>query len=268
MHFLLFVLNAILAANLSSAVFVLSDEDIDDWLPGPLVQPSKECGQSYNPHDYVCHNGRLCPVINGEPLGLCGRTCFSKYMYICHNGTRLLTRPPLRTGFSTLRAENPREREEVAGQKNYTNGVDGKPMTACGHAWNIGGNTCSYCHTKTVPNCPSGNVTALSMARNSMLVMVPGGQRFFLTADWTIGYTSAHSAFEPPGSTKAGFRTYAGGGFFNNLNGAWGWAACGQGEQKRLHVRNSTNRQELKGCTGLNLRIEEFEGLRPAWQYE
>lgn len=51
MYFLLFVLNVILAANLSSAMFVLSDEDIDDWLPGPLVQPSKECDQSYNPHD-------------------------------------------------------------------------------------------------------------------------------------------------------------------------------------------------------------------------
>ncbi|KAM3506884.1 hypothetical protein MY11210_007371 [Beauveria gryllotalpidicola] len=285
MYFLLVVFNAILAATLSSASFVVADEDINaDFATGPLLQPSKKCGhESYNPHDYVCHNGALCPVINGEPLGLCGRACFSKYIYTCHNGTDLRIRPPLRKGFSTLRAENLRERGEDAspssslppssspcpgGYKNHTGGVDGKPMTACGHAWNIGGSTCSYCHTPTVPHCPSGNVTALSTARNSMLVMVAGGQRFFLTADWTVGYTIAHSAFEPPGSTKEGFTTFAGGGFFNLLDGAWGWAACGQGEQKSLHVRNSTNEEELRNCTGLNLRIEEFEGLSPAWQYE
>lgn len=99
-----------------------------------------------------------------------------------------------------------------------------------------------------------------------MDVVVPGGQRFFLTRDWTVGYTQAHSALMPNGSTTAGFRAYEGGGFFNLLDGARGWAACGRGAQRVLHVRNGTNDGELAGCVGLNLRVERFEGVG-AWQY-
>lgn len=146
--------------------------------------------------------------------------------------------------------------------------VDGKRMTACRLAWNVGGITCSYCPVPQVDptRCPAGNVTALSAASNAMDVVVPGGQRFYLTEGWTVGYTQAHSALMPNGSTTAGFRTFEGGGFFNLLDGAWGWAACGNGEQKVLHVRNSTNAEELRGCVGLNLRIEQFEDVG-AWQY-
>ncbi len=189
----------------------------------------------------------------------------------------------------TLRAENPQDAGHVSppfspypsssgsGSKNKSSSgvVDGRPMTACNLAWNIGGRTCSYCPVPAVDPalCPAGGVTALSAATNAMDVAVPGGQRFFLTEHWTVGYTQAHSALVPNGSTTAGFRAFEGGGFFNLLDGAWGWAACGGGgkgeeAQRTLHVRNSTNGEELRGCVGLNLRIEGFEAdEEAAWQY-
>lgn len=243
---------------------------------------------------YVCRDGTLCPVINGEPLSRCGRACFSQYLYTCCNGTDLEIRPSLHRGYMTLRAENPQDaghlfspssspypgggeqQSNSNSNKSSSSIVDGRPMTACNLAWHIGGRTCSYCPVPAVDPalCPAGDATALSAATNAMDVAVPGGQRFFLTERWTVGYTPAHSALVPNGSTTAGFRAFQDGGFFNLLDGAWGWAACGGGggggkeEQMTLHVRNSTNSEELRGCVGLNLRIEKFEAdEEAAWQY-
>lgn len=232
----------------------------------------------------MCRDGTLCPIVNGEPLSLCGHACFSQYLYTCCDGTDLQIRPTLRQGYITLRAGNPQDGGYASpsfpppssphpgdGKNKSSRGVvDGKPMTACGLAWHVGGTTCSYCPVPVVDpaRCPAGNVTALSAASNAMDVTVAGGQRFFLTARWTMGYTQAHSAMVPDGATTAGFRAFADGGFFNLLDGAWGWAACGTGTRRVLHVRNSTNGAELRGCVGLNLRVEDFEGdEQGAWQY-
>lgn len=227
----------------------------------------------------MCHDGILCPIVNGEPLALCGRTCYSKYVYTCRDGTELLIRPLMQHGRIFLRAENPQDVSSPPASSHpipgggpgpaAVIGVDGQLMTACRLAWNVGGITCSYCPVPQVDptRCPEGNVTALSAATNAMDVVVPGGQHFFLTEGWTVGYTQAHSMLMPNGSTVAGFWAFEGGGYFNVLDGAWGWAACGQGEQRVLHVRNSTNANELRGCVGINLNILPFEDDAGAWQY-
>jgi hypothetical protein len=117
--------------------------------------------------------------------------------------------------------------------------------------------------------CPAGNVTVIdsSSGRNGMSVLVPGGQLFYLTEDWTVGYTQAHSASFPPGAMLDGFVAFEGGGFFNLLDGARGWAACGKGPRFELKVRNATNGGELTSCVGLNLVMEGYEDWYGAWQY-
>lgn len=214
---------------------------------------------------YICRNGILCPIVNGEPLSLCGRACFSEYIYTCTSGTDLHLRNhrpdnPDSSHFVVLRAANPRNSE-----------IDNLPMTACGRAWSLGGGTCSYC-PEQVPylECPSGKHTVVDVSgnRNSMGVMVPGGQMFHLTEDWTVGYTQAHSASIPSGATLDGFAAFEGGGFFNLLDGARGWAACRrEGKGFELKVRNGTNEGELEGCVGLNLVMEDYEDGFGAWQY-
>jgi hypothetical protein len=114
----------------------------------------------------------------------------------------------------------------------------------------------------------SSNVAAMD-------TLVPGGQQVYLDPFWNVGYTQAHSAFIPPGSTTTGFAAYHGGGFVNlNGNGA-GWVACpptaaGGGGQNgwNLVAKNATNAGLLGNCFGVNLKVNELPANTfAAWQY-
>ena len=152
--------------------------------------------------------------------------------------------------------------------------VDGWPVTACGQHWWVGGDSCTYC-PEVVPrdSCPPGD-DMLIYSSSAMAVMVPGGQQYYLDPFWVPGYTQAHSAFVPPGSTIGGFAAFSGGGFVNLNPTALGWVACfptasgGGGNDGRwtLNAKNSTNADRLNNCYDVNLKVHPAGGLG-AWQY-
>jgi hypothetical protein len=212
----------------------------------------------------VCYNNQfLCPIIAGEPLSYCNGACYSKFMYTCANNA--LEQLPRVEGPISLTVSNP-----------TLPIINGQPISACGLHWWIGGPTCAYC-PDVVPRdaCPPGNTTVM-FPSSAMAVMVPGGQQYYLDPFWNVGYTQAHSAYVPPGSTIGGFVAYQGGGFVNLNPGAWGWVACpstasgGGGNDGRwnLVAKNETNAANLGGCYAVNLRVTQLpSGTLGAWQY-
>ncbi|KAK3380442.1 carbohydrate-binding module family 52 protein [Lasiosphaeria ovina] len=222
------------------------------------------CGQAqYDPVQYVCwYNQFLCPVTAGEPLSYCSGACYSKFMYTCTNN--VLTLLPAVDSPFTLTVSNP----------NLS--INGKAVTASGQHWYLGGQTSSYCPSQVGSACPPGNITAIVASGGSaaMDVMVPGGQLVYLDAFWNVGYTQAHSAYIPPGSTTTGFAAYAGGGFINLNGNGWGWVACpptasgGGGGVWNLVAKNSTNTASLDNCTPVNLKVNPLPQFTyGAWQY-
>lgn len=213
-----------------------------------------------NHPQYVCHNDNfLCPIIAGEPLSYCNGACYSTFMYTCSDGA--LSQLARHEGAFTLTVSNPAIE------------ADGWPVTACGqHLW-VGGETCSYCPTEVVgeENCPPGNVTAL-YAPSGLATVVPGGQQYYLDPEWFVGYTQAHSAYVPPGSTVGGFVAFEDGGFVNVNEGALGWATCyptasgGGGGKWTLWSRNASSAALGEGCFAVNLKVTPAEG-GAAWQY-
>jgi hypothetical protein len=221
------------------------------------------CGKAqYDPTQYVCYsNSFLCPIIAGEPLSYCNGACYSKFMYKCPNNVLELL--PAQSGAITLTVSNP------------TLPVHNAPISACGQHWWIGGATCSYCpEVVPRPSCPPGNVTSMYPG-SGMNTMVPGGQQYYLDPFWNIGYTQAHSAYIPQGSTIGGFQAYQGGGFVNLNPGALGWVACpptasgGGGNDGRwnLVAKNTTNAANLNLCTAINLKVTPYTSGSAAWQY-
>jgi len=222
------------------------------------------CGNAqYDPSKYVCWNGDfLCPIVAGEPLSYCNGACYSKCMYTCSNNALALL-PAVSQGTPfTLTASNPQ-----------VPAIDGVAVTACNQHWSIGGTTCTYCPEQAQPNCPPGNYTAMT-AQGAMDAEVPGGQIFYLDAYWNVGYTQAHSASIPPGSTTGGITAYHTGCLVNLNSGGRGWVACppgasgGGGTAWNLVAKNQSNAAILTGCSAVNLKVTELpQGTFAAWQY-
>lgn len=210
---------------------------------------------------YVCHGGNfLCPIIAGEPLSRCAGACYSKFMYSCSRRRTLELLPAVESPFS-LTASNPQVPQ-----------INNQPVSACGGKIWIGGSTCSYC-PDVVPRdqCPPGTSTVF-YASSALAVKVPGGQQYYLDPFWKVGYTQAHSAYIPPGSTVGGFAAYKTGGFVNLNGGGWGWVACPPTDDNpgrwSLVARNETNAAGLSACKAVNLKVTELpQGTFGAWQY-
>lgn len=106
-------------------------------------------------------------------------------------------------------------------------------MNARGGSFYLGGKgPSSYCPSEVVgaENCPPGDTTTFAGGDNtlSLGVVVPGGQQVYVRPDGSLGYTTAHSASMPPGSTVTGFsRTPApNSDQFGYLNWDCGFLAC------------------------------------------
>jgi len=215
-------------------------------------------------YQYVCWNGNfLCPIVAGEPLSYCSGACYSKFMYTCSsNVLTLLPAVPGGSPFS-LTAWNP-----------TLTAVHNKPVTACNLRLSIGGQTCSFCPSQVGTACPAGTTTVLA-APEAMDVEVPGGQAVYLDPFNAVGYTIAHSAQIPAGSTVGGLQAYQGGGYVNLNSGGWGWVACpptasggGGNNGWNLVAKNASNAANLGGCTAINLQVHQLpSGTIGAWEY-
>lgn len=107
-----------------------------------------------------------------------------------------------------------------------------------------------------------------------MDTLVPGGQVVYLDPYWNVGYSQAHSAYIPPGSTLTGLAAYHGGGLVNLNGNGYGWVACpptasgGGGSSWNLVAKNASNAASLGSCYGVNLKVNELPaGTYGAWQY-
>ncbi|RHZ56587.1 IgE-binding protein [Aspergillus thermomutatus] len=102
-------------------------------------------------------------------------------------------------------------------------------MTASGNSFWLGGETTTYCPdvVKQQGGCPDGTQTVLYT--NALDVSVPGGQQIYVDPSGAVKFTTAHSAYMPPGSAVGGFSYTSGEPIghwsFNGL-GATGFMAC------------------------------------------
>lgn len=111
-------------------------------------------------------------------------------------------------------------------------------MNARGGSFYLGGEgPSSYCPSESIgaENCPPGNTTTFAGGNDtlSLGVVVPGGQQVYVGPDGSLSYTTAHSAYIPPGSTVTGFsRTPApNSDLFGYLNWDCGFLACPGSEE-------------------------------------
>ncbi|CAK7242631.1 MAG: hypothetical protein STHCBS139747_004127 [Sporothrix thermara] len=235
---------------------------------GTVRAEAQTCGDAqYDPALYVCHNNNfLCPIIAGEGLSYCSGACYSTFMYTCTNNVLTPLAPlPGGTPF-TLTVSNP-----------ANTALDGLTVDACNQRWNLGIKTCSYCPVTGI-ECPAGNTTVISAPSDggssaAMDVVVPGGQAVFLDPSGAVGFTQAHSASMPTGSTQGGLAAYSGGGFVNLNSGGYGWAACPSTSQAggsgyTLFAVSADNKATLAYCTPINLKVNvQPSGTVGAWQY-
>jgi hypothetical protein len=237
---------------------------------GSVRADLQTCGNAqYDPAQYVCYDDNfLCPIVAGEGLLYCNGACYSKYMYTCTNNV-LTQLTPLAGGTAfTMTVSNP-----------AAAAVDGLQVDACNQRWNLGIETCSYCPDTGV-ECPVGNTTvvlapdtAAGGSEPAMDVIVPGGQVVYLDPSGAVGYTQAHSASIPDGSTQGGLVPYSNGGFVNLNSGGYGWVACpstasGGGGGYTLFAVSSANKPTLASCTPVNLKVNvQPSGTVGAWQY-
>lgn len=184
-------------------------------------------------------------------------------------------------------------------------------VVANGQGFWIGKETATYCPPEVDP-CPSGDVTVLDYFDGSLSlvcrysirllflflsrippellifsaqdVSVPGGQRVYVAPTGELGFTRAHSASIPPGSTQDGFTlsstlatTQLASLGFSKL-GATGFLACPAGPNGTAPFKVFANVSALKdadvpggslnACIGFDALAGEYtESVSAAWQY-
>ncbi|KAL8923202.1 MAG: hypothetical protein Q9208_004765 [Pyrenodesmia sp. 3 TL-2023] len=112
--------------------------------------------------------------------------------------------PPLKFGIIAARSTSP---------------IHLQPINANGNTFWIGKETKTYC--PRIPNliCPPANETQPTVFAVSeggagpgagLNTLVPGGQRIYVSPTGALSFTTAHSAFIPPGSTIETFKATPG----------------------------------------------------------
>lgn len=114
--------------------------------------------------------------------------------------------------------------------------------------------------------------------------MVPGGQAIYVAPSGALSFTTAHSAYIPPGSAVTGFKytaheTEEGRGTYGfNGMGAKGWMACPSSKDEKPEwqvfaaMRNATvptgDTKDCLGFSGMASTYDPEPNEGPiAWQY-
>lgn len=216
---------------------------------------TKACGGScYLPSQYTCYHGLLCPYVNGEATLRCGKACYLPEAYTCTNGV-LGQHPPITHPYLMKALNSP-----VAA-------LNGQTINACDFMFHVGGKTCTYCPSEVGPACGSvTNTTKIDPGGGAMDAEVPGGQQVYIEAQGLYGYTEAHSANVPPGATVGGTLAYEGGYVVNTLGD--GWLACPNSAGQYIIVAQRPGVLYAATCVTLNIATKDPGSNEPgAWQY-
>jgi len=162
--------------------------------------------------------------------------------------------------------------------------LNGLNISACGQALYVGGNGCSYC-PEFLDICASfpkitvfyqglGLVSSLpepskwQSTKYNEAVTVPGGQQSYMTPDGAIGYTQAHSSYQPPNAMYVSATAFSQ-GYLVPGSGSEGWIACHQPDYKRYQLfAKLTSRVYVDTCYSVNLRVNDVpQGTSGAWQW-
>ncbi|KEF61781.1 uncharacterized protein A1O9_03351 [Exophiala aquamarina CBS 119918] len=154
-------------------------------------------------------------------------------------------------------------------------------VNADGQRFYLGGQPSTYCpkRVEELGGCPPGETTAFGLC--SMAVLVPGGQEIFALPNGELGFTQAHSALLPPGSSTCPFEyvmehrgdQYA--HLFPNATNAFrakGFRACPTNDGRwqvllalaNVTVPSVTNQTE---CLPFAAFAVDYENGYAAWQY-
>ncbi|KAF2235597.1 hypothetical protein EV356DRAFT_500106 [Viridothelium virens] len=153
------------------------------------VPASPACGQaSYDPLQYQCDDGRLCPITNGDVQRRCGNACYSQYNYTCSANHTLKSLP---------HAVGPFLLQVLSANSS----LNGQYVQACTSRFWIGDGPCTYCpqNVSRIGQCPPAGQTQL-FEGSAMNVEVPGGQKYYLAPDGALSYTGINVGEIPEGA--------------------------------------------------------------------
>jgi hypothetical protein len=141
-------------------------------------------------------------------------------------------------------------------------------LNATGNAFYVGKPTTTYCPEGVSGlKCPVGKGETLFAGGHETLglsVVVPGGQQVYVQKNGAVGYTQAHSASAPAGSTFDGW-SKSEGASFGSLSHKHGVLFCPEGDAYKLFVQ-VPGVSFAATCLGANLLT--VNGTAPgAWQY-
>jgi len=153
--------------------------------------------------------------------------------------------------------------------------IDHQPIQAAGRSFWVGGQPSTYCPTVVI-SCPPGNITVFG-GGYAMFVEVPGGQQVYVSPQGALGFTQAHSANIPPGSSLGPF-DYTPGLPFGQYTftgwGANGFMACPDSKddpntwQVFANIQNATvPTGDIDDCLPFLAKTRVFYGGPNAWQY-
>ncbi|MCJ1236353.1 hypothetical protein MMC14_004334 [Varicellaria rhodocarpa] len=215
------------------------------------------CGAAfYDPTKYTCYAGNfLCPILAGKkPTFPCGQDCYLPSSYSCTND-RL--GPPSTSNTFTILASAPGTIFDL------------KPIQAAGQSFIVGPSIASsYCPLQQQSACPAGTTT--SFAGDSLNVEVPGGQEVYIGPTGALGFTQAHSASYPPGSTFGGFGSS--GGEFIVFGSSWYACPTADSTPKnpagKLFAKLLPTDRVPANCSSVTVLTEDWTaGGFGAWEY-
>jgi len=154
--------------------------------------------------------------------------------------------------------------------------IDHQPIQAAGLRFWVGGEPGTYCPSSVVNPCPPGNITAF-VGGYALWVEVPGGQQVYVSPQGALGFTQAHSAFIPPGSSLGPFDYTPGIPFGQYTFTGWdadGFMACPDSKddpktwQVFANIQNATvPTGDIDDCLPFLAKTRVFYGGPNAWQY-
>ncbi|KAI4730988.1 hypothetical protein E4T49_01407 [Aureobasidium sp. EXF-10728] len=139
-------------------------------------------------------------------------------------------------------------------------------LNANGNAFWLNKETHSYCPNTTISSCPPGKYTYFTNGNNtlSLSVEVPGGQRVYVAADGSLGYTIPHGSVGGGQNVSyTGFSVKDSGIHLQYRDSDW--IAVPVGAAYKVFAAAAENAP--KNGTGFAFRVQSVDAAFGAWEY-